>query len=314
MPFWFEKHEMRRFRRVDIPVKIYITPNEAIKDQQIFAYGIDYFPPTKIKKIKHAKKEMHHWVGLIQEQKDILQPFFEDFETYIEFFKDWVEALSEGRSPRGSKKDWLTFHAYAKGVQKVKTLETDAPKTFQYFDQLNQKLVAHFKHMAKCAEKSTSSQFVLPDALPDHFTIDDMKRRFESSKVAKVPLIQSLYHLYLYMSYTFDAYAELLKDLSWGQSPPSSWEDAEVNLSAGGLSIKLDKRYKPNMRCNISLYFTRTKRLLKFRSTLVRAFSVPEFQAECNAFNFDFPNGQDQHLIQTEIEQYEIRSSMSVAL
>lgn len=314
MPFWFEKHETRRFRRVDIPVKIYISPNEAIKNQQIFAYGIDYFPPTKRKKIKDAQKEMHHWVGLIQEQKDILQPFFEDFEKYIEFFKDWVQAFSEGRSPRDNKSDWLTFHAYAKGVQRIQTLESAAPKTFQYFDHLNQKLVAHFQHMAKCAEKSTPSQFVLPEPLSTCFAIDDMKKRFESSKVAKVPLIQSLYRLYLYMSYTFDAYAELLQDLSSDQSPPSCWVDAEVNLSAGGLSIRLDKRYKPNMRCNISLYFTGSNRLIKFRSTLIRAFSVPEFQAECNAFNFDFPNGQDQHLIQMEIEQYEIRSSMSVAL
>ncbi|QBZ82490.1 hypothetical protein GHNINEIG_00520 [Hydrogenovibrio crunogenus] len=313
MPFWFEKHEMRRFRRVDIPVKIYITPNEAIKDQQIFAYGIDYFPPTKIKKIKKAKREMHHWVGLIQEQKDILAPFFDDFETYIEFFKEWVQALSEGQSPRASKKDWLTFHAYAKGVQKIQSLATSAPKTFQYFERLNQKLITHFEHMAKCAEQSTSSHFVLPKMLPEHFAIDDMKKRFESPSAQKVPLIQSLYHLYLYMSYTFDAYGELLQDICSDQSP-SSWPEAEVNLSAGGVSIKLDKRYKPNMRCKITLYFTGSKRLFKFQSTLIRAFSVPEFEAECNAFNFDFPNSQDQHLIQMEIEQFEIRNSMSVQL
>lgn len=314
VPFWFEKHEMRRFRRVDIPVKIYITPNEAIKDQHIFAYRIDYFPPSKQKKINNAKTEMHHWINLIQEQKDVLQPFFKDFEDYIEYFKKWVQALSEGRCPRMTKEDWLTFHAYAKGVQRIQTLETSAPKTFQYFNHLNQKLIAHFKHMAKCVEQSTSSQFVLPEPLSKSFAIDEMKRRFESSGAAKVPLIQSLYSLYLYMSYTFDAYGELLNDLSSNSPNPSSWPDAEVNLSAGGVSIKLDKRYKPNMRCNIDLYFPRNKRLLKFRSTLVRAFSVPEYQAECNAFNFDFPNGHDQHLIQMEIEQYEIRNSMSVAL
>ncbi|MDG4811725.1 hypothetical protein P8629_01770 [Hydrogenovibrio sp. 3SP14C1] len=314
MPFWFEKHEMRRFRRVDIPVKIYIKPHEAIKDQQIFAYGIDYFPPTKRKKIKEAQQEMHHWVGLIQEQKDILQPFFEEFETYIEFFKDWVQALSEGRSPRASKQDWLTFHAYGKGVQKIQTLKVSAPKTFQYFDHLNQKLMAHFQHVAKCAEQSSPSQFVQPEPVAKHFAVDDMKKRFESSTVSKAPLIQALCSLYLYMSYTFDAYEELIEDLCLEHSSSSFREDAEVNLSAGGLSIKLDKRYKPNMRCNIGLYFAGSKRLLKFRSTLVRAFSVPEFQAECNAFNFDFPNGHDQHLIQMEIERYEIESSMKVSL
>lgn len=52
MVFWFENGDARRFPRIEMPVQIYISPVNPIRDKDIFGLGIDYFPPSVEKKHK----------------------------------------------------------------------------------------------------------------------------------------------------------------------------------------------------------------------------------------------------------------------
>lgn len=100
MAFWFEKDDMRRFRRLNLPVKAVIRPEEGIQDAHIFAYGIDYFPPTVQTRIQKSKKALWHWVHHIQDQQEVLEPFFKDFEQYIAFFWRLGESVGQWSVPQ----------------------------------------------------------------------------------------------------------------------------------------------------------------------------------------------------------------------
>jgi hypothetical protein len=87
-----------------------------------------------------------------------------------------------------------------------------------------------------------------------------------------------------------------------------------VHLSACGLSMVLEKRFKPNTRCDAYFYFADKGRMLSVRAVLIRANSSMSDYREHNSFNFEFPDVQDQRFIQLEIERYEIQSSLNVPL
>ncbi|NCN42781.1 MAG: hypothetical protein CO158_08845 [Piscirickettsiaceae bacterium CG_4_9_14_3_um_filter_43_564] len=308
MAFWFEKDDMRRFRRLNLPVKAVIRPEEGIQDAHIFAYGIDYFPPTVQTRIQKSKKALWHWVHHIQDQQEVLEPFFKDFEQYIAFFGDWVNQLANGQSPRLNRKHWIAFHSYAKGVQRIQSINQSAPKTFQYFDALNHKMILYFQHLAGCFEGSTPHRFKTPSALPNQFVIDAKAKRFEPDTFQNVPLAQALYHLNALLSHYFIAYQHLIDDMTLPQTPHARPE-LEVNLSEGGAAIFVPKRFRASGRCKVTIYFSGLNQLLEMQSVLVRRMSDSRKNLECNAFDFVFPNAHYQHLIQLEIDRYEVAQS-----
>ncbi|MGC9387057.1 MAG: hypothetical protein ACP5D0_08935 [Hydrogenovibrio sp.] len=314
MSYWFEKNGMRRFRRVDMPVGLSIVPRQPLRSSELQTYGIDYFPPSMEKRIQQAQKHLHYWINHIQEQKEVLIPVFANFERYGRYFGSWVASVSlQARSPRSDVATWLEFHAHAKGVQSLEELAEQAPKTFRYFDLLNVKLQSYFRHFGQCLDKSTASHFDLSEKRPRDFEVDALAKKLAASvsKEPKVPLVQALYYLLVYMSYYFRAYDEMIQDLT-PVSTPSRWTKREVNLSAGGLSLLVDKRYPANTRFDIGLFFPETQHLIDFEAALVRSTTMSRIYRESNAFNFNFPDGYYQKMVIYEIERYEIRSSMDV--
>ncbi|WP_173290780.1 hypothetical protein [Thiosulfativibrio zosterae] len=313
MALWFQKGEYRRFRRINMPIRVFVTPVQPIKDQQIFALGIDYFPPTVQKKIQASHESLNYWVRHIQEQQEILAPVFGEVEDSVQYFGRCVEGLSVGRSPKSERLEWAEFNRYSKGVESILALKVTAPKTFQYFEQMNQKLKVYYHNLFNLFEGSTPTQLNLESELPDSMLVDEMMKRFESKSFAKIPLVQSLFHLHQLMGHYFSAYTELLKDVRLRQNP-NAWEEIDVNLSACGLSLVLEKRFKPNTRCDAYFYFAEKGRMLSVRAVLIRANSSMSDYREHNSFNFEFPDIQDQRFIQLEIERYEIQSSLNVPL
>lgn len=313
MPFWFEKGEHRRFSRIDLPVKVFVTPINLKADKQIFGLGIDYFPPTVQKKIESAREQTFYWFKHIQEQQDVLEPVFKDLMLAADYLGDWVRYVSDGRSPKEDMIEWRRFVSYAKGVESVGALQESAPKTFQYLDQMNQKIRAYFKNFAVCIDKSSPRKFVVDDSLPQEFAVDEMMAKFTDPSFSKIPLVQSLFHLNAYLNAVFDAYGEFIRDYYFRQNP-KAWEMQTVNISAGGVSMIMPKRFKPSTHCDAYFYFAESERLLTVRSILVRTCSDWKESQECNAFNFEFPDLQDQLFIQQEIERFEIHNSMKVPL
>jgi len=315
MPFWFEKNEHRRFKRINMPVKVFVTPSSAdlINNKQIFALNIDYFPPSVLDKIKDTTEKMNHWFSLVQEQQEVLEPVFKALVSSVEFLGEQVAEVSKGRSPKVELLDWKAFCDHSAGIKSIKELKKSAPKTHQYLEQMNIKLMAYYGNFQSSIEKSTPKKFYVDDRLSQEFMADSMIAKFDAASFSKIPLVQSLKQLHKLMGHYYAAYDEFIRDYYYRQNP-KAWETKQVNISAGGISILMHKRFRQNTRCQVYLYFVDSERLLNVNSSLVRTSTEVAEKKECNAFNFEFPDGQDQIFIQYEMERYEWVSSMHVKL
>lgn len=314
MDYWFEKGESRRFPRIDMPVQTHITPTNPIRDNEIFALGIDYFPPSVEKKIQKTKLEIWHWVKNIQEQKDILEPVFIETVDLIDSFGEVIKGASHGKNPENEEQpNPIIFQQLCTGFQKIFTLREPAPKTFQYFEQMNQKFLVFSQNLVYSLKKSTSSKFVSTMKFQTDFNIDKTIASFDKPKFKKVPLAQALFYLSQYLNIHLEAYLEYLQDLQ----PIKSARKAplkDVNISACGLAIKANKRFTIGCKVDVFFYFPDTDEALKLKSTIVRSASLPKEETECTALDYYFPDGKDQNIIQRQIELRQLHRCPEIAL
>jgi hypothetical protein len=314
MPLWFEKGESRRFQRIDLPLKLFITPKNPIQYMNILALGIDYFPPIVIKQLNHEQRQIDQWLPQIQEQPEAMQAVFKQLLASADFFGRWTQELAKGRVPNRDKDSWIRLHAHAKGIAHLLTPLKTTPKTCQYLSLMDQKLKTYYLHMKQVVEQSTPTQFHCDRLLSaTDFDIDKVMSTFRSDKYAHSPLVQALLHLYDYLEITLSGYDELNLDMH-SRKNPKTWPLQTANISAGGVAVYRKKRFPQGEKHLANVFFAQQKKLVQLPTYLARSFSMQQQNTECNAFNFDFPSGQDQHLIQHEIERFEILDSMNVAL
>lgn len=311
MSYWFDKGDARRFPRINMPVPLYLAATNPIRDHQIYAMGIDYFPPSVSKRIQFAKLNLIHWQNLIQEQKDILDPVFYEATDLVDHFREAIIGVSNGKMPLDSDNSLATFAQKARGFESFNNLQEHAPKTYNYFKLMNEKFIAYKNHFYLSMKKSSPTQFSIDPNLPGEFPIDKTIKSFAQPKFEQVPLAQSLLYLSRYIDYHCRAYIELLKDYAPRQNA-KRWATSEVNISASGFAINLNKRFKATSKVDAFLYFEDTDEIVKLNATTVRTKSIADRGYETNAFDFNFPTHQDQSLIKRQLERYQIKRCMAL--
>ncbi|WP_024852058.1 hypothetical protein [Hydrogenovibrio kuenenii] len=314
MGFWFEKGESRRFPRVEMPVQVHIMPSDPIRNDEIYALGINYFPPSVEKKIQKTKLDIWHSVKHIQEQKDILEPVFMEAVDLIDTFGEVIKNACRGKNPARSKpKDTITFQKLLNGFQKSSSLEEAAPRTFQHFDQMNQKFLVYSKNLVFSLQKSSATKFVSTMNFQTEFDIDKTIANFEKPKFKQVPLAQALFHLSQYLNFHLEAYTEYLKDL---QIPRTAKKIAPrlMSISACGLAIKANKRYPMSSKVDLLFYFPETDETLKLSATVVRSVTLPSDDTECNALDYYFPTSRDLNIIQRQVELLQINRCLETSV
>lgn len=314
MGYWFEKGESRRFPRISMPIQVHITPITPIRSLDIYALGINYFPPSVEKKIQQTKLDVWHWVKRIQEQKDILDPVFIEAVDLIDNFGEVIKAAQQGRNPELSDpKDPVILQKLFTGFQKIFALQEPAPKTFYYFDQMNQKFLVYAQNLVFSLKKSSPGKFVSTMDFQTDFELDNTIANFSKPKFKQVPLAQALFYLARYLDLHINAYVEYLNDLQplkTARKAPTK----NVDISACGLAVKSNKRFPLGCKVNVLLYFADTNEALKLSSTIVRSATVHGEETECNAVDYYFPNGKDQNIIQRQIELQQLYRCPDVTL
>ncbi len=159
MATWFEKKELRRFRRIDMNLKLFVTPSDPINDLEIFALGIDYFPKTVSSKIAKNRSNLLSWIEHIQEQKEILEPVFHEVIGSAELLGESLKMLSEGRNPILDDQIAEKIHKNLKVIGSISSLEEHAPRTFNYFYEVERKLTHYFRLLLISLHKSSEKDF-----------------------------------------------------------------------------------------------------------------------------------------------------------
>lgn len=311
MGFWFEKGESRRFPRVEIPVQIHITPSDPIRNQDIYALDVNYFPPSVEKKIQQTKLEIWHSVKHIQEQKDILEPVFIEAVDLIDTFGELIKNACCGKNPALDPEKAIVFQKLLSGFQKIFTLKEPAPKTFQYFEQMNEKFLVYAQNFVFSLKKSTGTKFVSTLKFQTEFDIDETIANFDKPRFKQVPLAQSLFYLSRYLNIHLEAYSEFLMDLQPTKTAKRI-PTKTISLSACGMAIKANKSFPLGKKVDILFYFPETDELLKLTASIMRSITLTNEQTECNALDYYFPTGRDQNIIQRQVELFQIKRSLEI--
>ena len=305
MASWFEKNDFRRFRRLDMSVKLFVTPSAPIVDMEIFALGIDYFPNSVKKKIARNQQQLLSWVNHIQEQKEILEPVFLQVMDAAQLLGEATKLISQGKNPLLDEEFSQEIMKNLKTVGRIASLEEPAPKTFQYFFEVEKKLTHFFRLLLISLHKSSPKTYHSFDGAEQKFKIDEMTAKFRQQAFQKIPLVQAIY----FMNELVDSYCQVFQELNrdyYLKEHPESWKVYNVSLSAGGISAMYPKRFLPGRPLTSYIYFYEQGRSMTVDSLLARCETNPVEMLELNAFYFEFPDPQDQHFLELEIERIQI--------
>ncbi|MDX1795577.1 MAG: PilZ domain-containing protein [Hydrogenovibrio sp.] len=308
MKRWFLKGNSRRYFRIDMPARVFIAPSSPIKDREIFATGIDYFPPVIKLLLEKQKYDTLYWVDRIQDQKERISDLFQEVMGCIEFFGQGAEKISRGINPKYDAAYWLSVHQQTHGFTKSKILEKSSPKTYQYFNHIEEKYLVFLKAMIRSIDKSTPQHFEAEPEMPYAFKIEEILDTFNQEKFAHIPLVQAIVSLCAYMDTYLNAYRQINDD-NLLRLYPDQWPEVQANVSASGLAMLFTKRFREFEKVDIFIFFPTEERILQFDGTVVDIRSINDAFKERIAVNFDFPNGEDQDFLQRKIQEFELNEA-----
>lgn len=309
MAAWFEKKEKRRFRRIEMPVKFFVTPSDPIVDREIFALGIDYFPKSVQTRIARNHKQLLHWIGHIQEQKEILEPVFHEVVEAAKLLGDCVKQVSQGKNPMEDEVLAEQVMNNLKMVGKISSLEEPAPRTYNYFSELEKKLTHFFRLMLLSLHKSSAKNYHSFTPSGHVFKIDEMTQKFTQESFQKIPLVQSIY----YMNALVEDYCAVFQEMNqdyYLREHPEVWSVQRLNISAGGFAQFYNKRFLPGKPLTSYVYLKNHGRVMRVKTTVARLETNMKQLVELNAFNFEFPDPQDQRFLETEIDRIQVDRAM----
>ncbi len=304
---------VRRFFRINMPLRYHITPSTPIKDREIYASGANYFPPSVRSQLTEEKKAALHSLTRIQEFKDALTEIFGEMINHAEFFGQCCETMSRGLNPKLNPAMWQTLSAHQHGFPKLSLLEAASPKTHKHLKSIEEKYIFFVKNMIESLSKSSAGQFYAPDYLPYAFRIDELRQIFSEEKYDNVPLAQSILHTAKYVNTYTEIFRQIHDDHTLRQNP-QDWPLENVNVSASGLAVSARKTFRLHERMDVLIYFAHANKVLKFDGVVVNIQTDPAEQIERVALNFEFPDGKDQDFLQTEIQKYEIDECFDICV
>lgn len=305
MATWFNKNEFRRFPRVEMDVRLFITPEKPITDLDIFALGIDYFPSSVKNRIKRNHKKLIHWLNHIQEQKEILEPVFLQIVDAAQLLGKSVEMISKGRSPLNNEKMAQKIKANIKSIGQISGLKEPAPKTHNFLFELEKKLTHFYKLLFITLNNSTSQKYYSFNPDGHTFKIDGMTSKFSQDSYQNIPLVQSI----KFMNDLVNNYCYVLQEINmdcYSLNNPKAWKKSQVDISAGGIAALYPKRFLPGRPLKSRVYFDNHDRVMEVKTTFSRCETRASKGAELNAFYFEFPQSQDQVFLELEIEKYQV--------
>jgi len=302
----------RRFHRVDMPIRYFITPSSPIRDRDIYATGTNYFPKSTLKLIETKKKLILQSIQKIQTNDLLLKTVLIEMIESIEFFGGCLKAITHGTNPKLDLTYWIKLKDRQNGFKQADSLAESSPKTFNHIKIIEQKYLTYLNSLIESIEKSSSSHFFVQGRLPAGFKIDELLALLRDPKLKKVPLIQALLHISEFMETYLSVY-QRINDDNYLKQFPKEWPFQEANVSAGGLAVFMSKGFTLYSRVDVYLYFEAENKLLFFDGTVVGFRTVHNYQ-ERIGINFEFPRGHDQKFLQQEIQKHEVEECMSIPL
>lgn len=296
---------VRRFFRINMPIRYFVTPSSPIRDREILASGANYFPPSVRKQLDDQKFELVDSLKRIQDSREVLTEIFSEIVDHIEFFGQCCEDMAKGINPRFNTTYWYTISSHLEGLPKIKLLEQKSPKTYSYLKIIEEKYLYFMNRLAEVITKSSPDTFYAEQPIPYGFQLDELCGKFSGEKFSKIPLVRTIVAAAKYIDTYTEVFRQMHDDHSQRQHP-ENWPLEVANVSASGLALMLRKGLKLHEHLDVLIYFPHDRRILQFEGVVVNIQSDEAKSVERVAMNFEFPDGKDQLYLLTEIQKHEI--------
>ncbi|WFE69045.1 PilZ domain-containing protein [Thiomicrospira sp. R3] len=300
---------VRRFFRISMPLRSYVTPRSPITDRDILATGANYYPDSIVTQINHQKVMVNRALNKVQESKEVIMAIFSEVLDHLEFYEECLVELSRGYNPKKDTGKLFKINSHLEGLQKINLLKNSSPKTFKYLKLIEEKYIYFLQRLDEVLNHSTPDSFFAPNPLPVGFKLDEFCEKLADPKYDAIPLLQAI----IQTSKLLNLYTEMFRNLHNDHSQrqhPESWVLEPANVSASGIALKLRKGLKLNERVDVLIYFKDDERLLLFEGIVVNIQTDEESYYERVAMNFEFPNGRDQTYLLARIQKHELNQCL----
>lgn len=300
---------VRRFFRINMPLRSYVTPRSPIIDRDILATGANYYPESIVTHINDKKVMVNRALNKVQESKEAVMAIFSEILDHLEFYEECLVELSRGYNPKKDTGKLFKINSHLEGLQKINLLKQSSPKTFNYLKLIEEKYIYFLQRLDEVLNHSTPDSFFAPNPIPVGFKLDEFCEKLTDPKFDSIPLLQAI----VQTSKLLNLYTEMFRNMHDDHSQrqhPEAWNLHVVNVSASGLAVNLRKGLKLNERLDVLIYFKDDDKLLFFEGIVVNIQSNEESYFERVAVNFEFPNGRDQTYLIARIQKHELNECM----
>ena len=305
MAYWFEKGELRRFPRVEMPMRVFIRPSQANTDKQIIHYPVNYLPTAIVNKINQIESELKINMVNIQEQREIIIPAFTEAIELVHTFGELTQAISQGKNPAYQKDKIAKLSQITNGFLIAKQLEVDGPKTYQFFSMIEEKFIAYSKGIVTILQNSSARKLYTECKLSQAFQVDKVIPKFNLPKYKQMPLANSLYLLSELSNLYLKTFISLLNEHRPVQQA-NTWFKHDLKISACGLTVDLYKDYPLSTKLDIHLFFPETQKTIALEGTLNRSVEQKNTFLQTNCIQFDFLSYEQQQFIENQQQIYQI--------
>ena len=297
---------VRRFFRINMPLRSYVTPRSPITDRDILATGANYYPTSVQNQIHHQRVLVNSALNKVQDSKEKIMAIFGEVLEHFEFYEECLVELSKGYNPKKDPGKIFKLSSHIEGITKLNLLKSSAPKTYAYLKLIEDKYLYFLQRLDEVLNHSSPDTFYAPNPIPVGFKLDEFCEKVSSPEFAKIPLMQAIVQTSHLLTIYTDIFRQLYEDHSLRQHP-EHWRQEVSNVSASGLAVNLKKGLKLNERVDVLIHFKDDQRTLIFDGIVVNIQSQPNTFYERVAMNFEFPNGRDQTYLLAQIQKYELQ-------
>lgn len=302
---WFLRENSRRFYRIDVPVRVFMAPSSPIKDLEIYATGMDYFPPIINELIDKQLNSTLYWLHRVQEERDLLEPLFKEIITAIKFLGEGTEKMSRGLNPKNDKVFFFSINKKLAGFHHLDALSKSAPKTYTYLKLIEDKYLFFLNAFTDSIKHSSRSQFKAKFDFAMQFKIDKAIKDFNHPKFEHVPLVRAIVALTSYMNTYTNTFKEICRD-NIIRSRPELWPKLIANLSASGIAISFPKTFNNFEKVDVLMFFPENRQILSLHGTVAHIQDNKAKYQKRVAVNFEFPDGKDQDFLIYKIQELEL--------
>ena len=298
MEDWFRNRNKRRFFRKVMPAKVLLKPHY-VSTTKIVSNGVNYTPEFVEAQfellLSTIKREGHK----VQEHKEVLVAIANQFTEAFRYFFTLLKAITEGAEIRDDLVLWGRRAEFLNGVDLSEMVKEE--KTYKMLSLLNEKYTISLQQLVEVIEHS-NQHFIHSVHWQNQFDLEETKAQLEDDKFARIPLAQLIISLIHAIDYVVDIFHDFLADYQKG-SNPRYWRDYSVNISAGGLSLRMKKQY--NKFDSLDVFLQISGHLFKFDGKIVDLFDCRDGM-ETVAIDFEFPDGGAQNRLVSLIQLSEL--------